>query len=307
MKPMVLFLLFLSWGIFALRATAQVGAVQQIAPGVYFREGDLEHKGHCNNAWIIFEDYVVVIDANFPSGAEEVLPEVQRTTSKPIRFVVDTHHHGDHAYGNIIWVRNGVVPVAQENVIDEIKRYEPKRWGEAAKEREDVRKLGLPSIKAPTLLYPDRLVFDDGERRLELHYYGWAHTRGDSLGYMPKEKILFTGDVCVNGPYNYMGDGNSESWVRVLESAQKLDFETIMPGHGPLARNGKEVLAGQKRFLQELRKQVKSQVDAKKSLDETKRSLHLPDSVRNWAGNDLPSQIEQVYKEMTGQIALTPY
>jgi glyoxylase-like metal-dependent hydrolase (beta-lactamase superfamily II) len=283
-------------------AAAQVGQVQEIVPGVYFRQGELEHKGHCNNGWIVFEDYVVVIDANFPSGAEEVLPEVRRTTSKPIRFVFDTHHHGDHAYGNIIWVRNGAVPVAQENVLTEMKRFEPQRWEDTAKTREDVRKLGLAGPKAPTLLFPNRMIFDDGQRRLELMYFGTAHTRGDGFGYLPKEKILFTGDACVNGPFNFMGDGNSESWVRVLEAADKLDFNIIVPGHGPLARNGKEVLAGQKQFFLELRQQVKSLIDAHKSLDEIKRSVRLSDSVHNWVGDSLPGQIEQVYKEMTGQV-----
>jgi len=302
MRAGSIFLFLLALGMAPDRTMAQVGKVQEVVPGVYFRQGDLEHKGHCNNAWIIFEDFVVVIDANFPNGAEEILPEIRNTTAKPIRFVVDTHHHGDHAYGNVIWVRNGAVPVAQENVISELKRYDPQRWLDAAKQREDVRRLGLPGPKPPTLLFPNQLIFDDGKRRLELHYFGVAHTRGDTIGYMPGERILFTGDACVNGPYNYMGDGNSESWVGVLESAEKLDFQTLVPGHGPLERNGREVLAGQKEFFQELRRQVKSLIDAGKPLSEIRNSVRLPDSVKNWTGDSLPSQIEQVYKEMTAQV-----
>jgi len=301
-KTIKLFLGFAVLGIFPAAARAQVGEVQEVAPGVYFRQGDIEHKGHCNNGWVIFEDYVVVIDANFPNGAEEVIPDIRRTTSKPIRFVFDTHHHGDHAYGNRIWVLNGAVPVAQENVLEEIKRYEPQRWEDAAKEREDVRKLGPQGFKPPTLLFPDRLIFDDGKRRLELLYFGVAHTHGDGFGYLPREKILFTGDACVNGPHNYMGDGDSESWIKTLEATEKLDFETILPGHGPLARDGRRVMAGQKQFFLELRKQVKGLLDAKKSLDEVKSSVRLPEAVGNWVGDSLPSQIEQVYKEMTGQI-----
>ncbi|MBI1941382.1 MAG: MBL fold metallo-hydrolase [Acidobacteria bacterium] len=302
MKTIKPFLLLFVLGIFPAAAPAQVGKVQEIAPGVYFRQGDLEHKGHCNNAWVIFEDYVVVIDANFPSGAEEVLPEIRRTTSKPIRFVFDTHHHGDHAYGNMIWVLSGAVPVAQENVREEIKRYEPRRWEEVAHEREDVKKLGPHGFKAPTLLFPDRMIFDDGRRRLELLYFGVAHTRGDGFGHMPNERILFTGDACLNGPYNYMGDGDSESWIKVLETAEKLNFDIILPGHGPVARDGKRILAGQKQFFIQLRKQVKDLIEAKKSLDEIRSAVRLPDAVRNWVGKELPSQIEQVYKEMTGAI-----
>ncbi len=57
------------------------------------------HQGHCNNGWVIFKDYVLVIDANFPSGAQNIFPKIRAITPKPIRFAFDTHHHGDHATG----------------------------------------------------------------------------------------------------------------------------------------------------------------------------------------------------------------
>ena len=88
---------------------SQVGRVQKLAPDVYFHEGDIG-KAHCNNAWVVFDDYVLVIDANYPSGAREVLPKIRETTSKPIRFAFDTHHHGDHAYGNQVWAEQGATP-----------------------------------------------------------------------------------------------------------------------------------------------------------------------------------------------------
>src|SRR5687767_114063 len=90
---------------------SQINAVKELAPGVYFHEGDLDGKGHCNNGWVIFDDYVLVLDANFPSGALEIIPKIKAQTSKPIRFAFDTHHHGDHAYANQIWVDQGAVPV----------------------------------------------------------------------------------------------------------------------------------------------------------------------------------------------------
>ena len=72
---------------------AQVNQVQKLATDVYFHEGDLKGKGHCNNGWIIFEDYVLVIDGNFPSGAKEIIPKIRAITDKPIRFAFDTHMH----------------------------------------------------------------------------------------------------------------------------------------------------------------------------------------------------------------------
>ena len=72
------------------------------------------------DAWIVFDDYVLVVDANFPSGARLVIPKIKGATDKPIRFAFDTHHHGDHAYGNQVWVEEGAIPVAHTGVIDEI-------------------------------------------------------------------------------------------------------------------------------------------------------------------------------------------
>jgi glyoxylase-like metal-dependent hydrolase (beta-lactamase superfamily II) len=111
-------------GILQRQLASQINTVKELAPGVYFHEGDLRGKGHCNNGWVIFEDYVLVLDANFPSGAQEILPKIKAQTSKPIRFAFDTHHHGDHAYGNQVWADNGAVPVAHENVVAEMRKYD---------------------------------------------------------------------------------------------------------------------------------------------------------------------------------------
>ena len=166
-------------------ARGQVGEVRTLAPDVYFHEGDIA-KGHCNNGWVVLEDYVLVVDANFPSGARAILPKIRALSTKPIRFAFDTHHHGDHAYGNQVWVDEGAVPLAHTGVVEEMKKYEtghyggkPGRWEQEAKEREDLKGSRL---KPPSLLFPDRLIFDDGQRRVELLHLGTAHTHGDGLG-----------------------------------------------------------------------------------------------------------------------------
>ena len=70
----------------SLFADDEIGVVQKVAPNVYFHQGDLD-KGHCNQGWIVFKDYVLVVDGNFPSGVEVVLPKIKATTDKPIKFV----------------------------------------------------------------------------------------------------------------------------------------------------------------------------------------------------------------------------
>src|SRR5436305_14380560 len=83
--------------------------VREVAPGVFFRYSAISATdlsvpfGGSNNIWVVFDEYVVVIDANFPQGATEVIAAIKKTTDKPIRYVLDSHHHGDHAYGNAVF------------------------------------------------------------------------------------------------------------------------------------------------------------------------------------------------------------
>src|SRR5579884_2730561 len=100
---------------------SEINKVVPVAKDVYFHQGDIDHQGHCNNGWIIFRDYVLVIDANFPSGAENILPKIRAITSKPVRFAFDTHHHGDHTYGNQVMFDNGATPLAHTGVLEEMK------------------------------------------------------------------------------------------------------------------------------------------------------------------------------------------
>jgi len=287
----------------AAETPSQVNQVQTIAPDVYFHEGDIKGHGHCNNGWVIFEDYVLVIDGNFPSGANEIIPKIKAMTSKPIRFAFDTHHHGDHAYGNQVWVDNGAVPVAHTGVVEEMKKYEPQRWLDSAKTRPDV---AASKLKFPTLLFPERMIFDDGTHRVELIYFGVAHTHGDGFAWLPKEKILFTGDACVNGPYNYTGDGDSGQWVTTLEGARKLGATTVCPGHGPIGTG--TVLDDQQNYFIELRKQVKQRVDAPKSaeqmrteVDAIKAALQKQERIKRYVGDFLPAQVEKAWVEMGGK------
>jgi cyclase len=289
----------------------EVGKVDAVASNVYFHEGDLTGHGHCNNGWIVFEDYVLVIDANFPSGAQGILPKIRALTEKPIRFAFDTHHHGDHAYGNQVWVENGATPVAHTGVIEEMKRYEtghygnkPGRWEETAQGRADVK---ASKLKPPSVLFPKELFFDDGKQRVELIHLGVAHTHGDAFAWLPKERILFTGDACVNGPYNYVGDGNVEKWIRTLDAAKKLGAKIVCPGHGVRAEAA--LLEDQRLYFRTLRDQVGKLVREKKTAREVRDSVEAIRAVvtgnpriARYVGKEMfAAQVEKVYTEMTGE------
>jgi len=294
------------------QARAEVNQVTNIAPDVYFHEGDLKGHGHCNNGWVVFEDYVLVIDGNFPSGAKEIIPKIKAITDKPIRFVFDTHHHGDHSYGNQTWVDLGATPVANVGVIEEMKKYEtgyygglPGRWEKSTKDRPDV---AASKLKPPSLLYDKKMIFDDGKHRVELLYFGVAHTHGDGFAWLPKEKILFTGDACVNGPYNYATDGDTAAWIKTLDGAHKLGAQIVCPGHGPLATG--QLLADQQNYFIELRKQVRKHFhdkpeEMKDAVGQIKSSLEKQQAIARYVGDFLSTQVEKVWTEMGGKPFLT--
>jgi cyclase len=299
-------------GLYQHRLVSQTDTVRELAPGVFFHEGDLRGKGHCNNGWVVFDDYVLVIDANFPSGAQQVIQKIKAQTGKPIRFAFDTHHHGDHAYGNQVWADNGGTIVAHENVLSEMRKYEtglfgrtPGRWEESAKQREDVR---VARLKPPSLLYRDVMIFDDGTHRVELRYFGVGHTQGDGFAWLPNERILFTGDAAVNGPYNFLGDGNSAAWIETLAAARKLGASIVAPGHGPVGDGG--VLEAQRQFFVALRAEVAKrknlapeQVQADVPTIRTALIARHPTYIDpgEKAVASFESQVAQVYREFTGK------
>jgi cyclase len=159
------------------------------------------------------------------------------------------------------------------------------------------------------VLFPKELYFDDGKHRVELMHIGVAHTHGDALAWLPNEKILFTGDVCVNGPYNYVGDGDTGKWVATLEAAKKLGAKTICTGHGP--RSVSTVLDDQQMFFKVLQDQVHAKLtnaspeEAKAQIEAIRKTLKGTAQIARYvsdAGKDdgFPSQVHKVYEELTG-------
>jgi glyoxylase-like metal-dependent hydrolase (beta-lactamase superfamily II) len=279
--------------------------VKEVAPGVFFRYSAISANdpavvfGGSNNTWVVFEDYVVVIDANFPGPAADVIAAIKKTTDKPIRYVLDTHHHGDHAYGNAVFGQAGASIVAQRNCARLLRVDGPedfRKAGEGPTGRKDV---AGSRLKVPSVVFDDKLVLDDGTQRVEFLFLGHAHTAGDAFAYLPRQKLLCSGDACVNGAYNFMGHSDSASWIRVLERAQQLDVNLVLPGHGPLA--GKDLLERQKHYFVELRRQVQQGVDAGKDAEDVVKQIDMP-WYKEWTGvTPSPDNVQFVYAELTGR------
>ena len=95
---------------------------RELAPGVFMRAAEPGKRIIANAGWVVFRDYVLVIDANYPWGARAILDDIQKTTDKPIKFVFDTHYHGDHAHGNGVFVDAGATIVCSADCMEESLR-----------------------------------------------------------------------------------------------------------------------------------------------------------------------------------------
>jgi len=269
-------------------------APQLIAPGVWFLLGD-SSKGYSNTTVIEMRDYLIVVDANYPGRAKELLQIIPTLSPKPVRYVFDTHAHGDHSYGNSTWTAAGATTLAYIGVVKEMDRYEPERWHIAEQKREDVRDLHQPNVEYPKQTFTrSPFILRDKTRTVEFIHFGWAHTQGDAFVWLPHERILCTGDAAVNGPRNKLWDADIANWPRVLARAIALHPLHVIPGHGDAG--GEEILTGQRQYLIDLRATVAVQM----KLGRTPANivLNLPARDANWVRKDPSDAIEPTYNEL---------
>jgi len=254
---------------------AQTKPVRELAQGVFYYFGDELQQKSANCLWVVFKEYVLAIDANYPWGATEIIHEIRKTTTKPIRFVFNTHYHHDHTFGNCIFVDSGAVVVSTKNAAQEMKTLGQKEWDHGTSY--SGRNMKGYRREFPSLTFSGKLIFDDGEHRVELIKMGPAHTSGDGVAFLPKEKILATGDLCVNGnPWgNNVADDDADydRWLKVLDTLASWDIKTVMPGHGELGTVG--TLKEQRSYLADMLEQVRQGIAAGKSKEQLVKEIDL--------------------------------
>jgi cyclase len=212
--------LILPLAFFALPAPAQPTLnVQKLGDGVWSAEAD---KG-ANVAWFVISDGVVVVDSgNDEATARLALEKIAETAGKPVRHLIITHAHGDHANGAAVFAAAGAEVICQEN-------------GAAAVASVLRRPAAAPSKpSAGVVAISDRLAFFGGSRRAAVYFLGPGHTNGDLIVLLPEEKILFSGDLVVNGrlPYLQSPDADPRGWEQILVRLAALDVDKVAPGHG---------------------------------------------------------------------------
>jgi glyoxylase-like metal-dependent hydrolase (beta-lactamase superfamily II) len=299
----------------ALRAEAQViqgktYKFEKIADGVYYA------TGASNNPVIVNErDVMLVDDGTTPAAARALLADLKLVTDKPVRYVVNTHFHYDHTDGNSVFGPE-VEIMAHEYVRTAILTFdvlnrEPYRTSQGtrvpaqieslkkqlADEKDAARQAALKQQLAaaqtsweqlqevkpapPNVTYTSKLVLHKGPREIQLLFLGRGHTGGDTVVFLPRERIVCTGDL-MESQLAYMGDAFFDEWVATLEALKKLDFDVVLPGHGAPFRDKGHITAFQSYLtdvtaqVTNLKKQGVAAEEAAKRVDLTAHQKDFP-------------------------------
>ena len=249
--------------------------IKPVADGVYAAIAKPAYKVNCNAAIILLDDGVLVVDTHSkPSAARALIEQIKKLTPKPVKYVVNTHFHWDHYQGNEAYPSSW--PAGVEIISSEATRANIERIGiprikneivtlpqEIAGLKNDLEKASTPEQKAaiqdnlrqaeaylgelkliqvtlPTITFDHSLILHRKSRTVEILWLGRAHTDGDVFVFLPKEKVLCTGDA-LHGWTPFMGDSYPYDWIKTLDAAEKLDFDSVIGGHG-------DVMHGKQRF-----------------------------------------------------------
>ncbi len=278
-------------------ATPDVPAAPGAVPGLTYKLDRVADGVYCaiaggvpyyvsNSVVILGSEGVAVVDSGAgPGEARVLLDAIRKVTDLPVRYVVDTHFHFDHAFGSESFA--GAIVVGHDatgdmlgpdalqmktvaGYIAGLPAQIAKARAEAEKEADGQKRgdaLGRAAAleayqqelasfrpKAPTVTFADSLTLELGGREVRLLHVGRGHTAGDVVVHLPKERIVCTGDL-YNGYIGFMGDAYVDEWAETLERLKALEFDTVIPGHGS-PFTGKDGIAPVQACLRDLWRQV---------------------------------------------------
>ena len=170
-----------------------------------------------NTTALVTNEGVILIDDKFEIDFANIVAEVKKLTPQPIKYVVNTHHHGDHSGGNAKMQAMNVQIVASEQARDNM--VDGKMPGQ------------------PAMAFDHHASIHLGGKHVELYHFGRSHTNGDVVALFPAQRTLAAGDMFTFGDdvpelIDYSGGGSAKEWTSTLDSALQLDFDNVVPGHG---------------------------------------------------------------------------
>jgi len=258
--------------------------LRELAPDVYAVLGDTGRgvEGRPNAGFVVTTDGVVVVDAlASPRQGQQLLRTIRRVTDLPIAWLVLTHHHPDHHFGSVELRRAGARVIAHPD-----RRSLASEGGEDALIADWVRVVGLDAMRGFEFAdTPDRPVTTSdtlrvGGKIIVVTHPGPGHSPGDLLVWLPRERVLFAGDVLVEDGVSMVVDGNSSQLLRVLDTVDGMHARVVVPGHGAIPARPADLVRRTREYLTGLQSEMRAAVEKGVPMRRATASLPAADSTR---------------------------
>jgi len=268
----------------------------------------LTAEGDPNSGVIVGDDGVMVVDARAtPVLARELIERIRGVTDKPIKYVLLSHYHavrvlGASAYGaEHVIASQGTYGLIRERGQQDFDS-EAQRFPRLFRAVETV-----PGLTWPTLVFERSLTLFMGKREVQILHLGKGHTKGDTVAWLPREKVLFSGDLVEYGAAPYCGDAHFREWPETLEKLRALGAEKLVPGRGEAVMTAAEVnraIDGTQGFLRDMTREVEAGVRDGRRLKEVYDAAYkaMAPKYGQWVifEHCQPFNVSRCYDEMSG-------
>ncbi|MEE4304356.1 MAG: MBL fold metallo-hydrolase [Wenzhouxiangella sp.] len=267
--------------------------VESLGSGVHMLSG----RGG-NIGLVVTEDGAFLIDDQYAPLTDKILEAVRSVTDQPVKFVLNTHWHGDHTGGNENMAGKGALVVAHENVRERMS-------SEQVNEFFGRTTPASPDGALPVVTFNDSISFHLGEHEIRSFHVPHAHTDGDSVVHLPDANVIHAGDTVFYGLYPFVDVDSGGSLAGTIAAVERIaelaDGETvIIPGHGPLI--DREQLFAYHDMLTTVEGRLEEAIDEGMSLEEIQEAGLTAEYDEQWGGGFIPADrwIELLHRSMTG-------
>src|ERR1044072_5802673 len=241
----------------------RTGSLRQLTPGNY-----VFSSTSFNSGVIATSEGVIVLDALTSEAiARQEREAIASVIKQPVRFLVSSTFHNNYTWGNVAF--QDVVKIGHED-------YRTDLLAQMQRDRasRDEQKARLPQIT-----YRDRLTIHVDGKEIQVLFLGKGHTRGDSIIFVPQDRIAYVSELYFSDQFLYINDGYGVSWLKTLDAVEALPADIIVPGHGPIPQDPKETRQGLHRFRQmllDLRDAVQNEINRGATEDQAAAAVMLP-------------------------------
>ena len=274
---------------------ASSGSLKQIIPGHYVYTSTAPGRSAFNSGVIVTSEGGVVLDAldseAIGRGAREAISSVIK---QPVRFLISSTHHDNYTRGNVAY--GDVLKIGHENYRTDLLQLLTAARASAEEQ----------TAKLPNQTFRDRLTLYFGGKEIQILYLGRAHTRGDSILFVPQDRIAYLSELFFSEQFPNMAEGYGVSWLRALDAVEALGADIFVPGHGPIPEDPRQTRPGLHRMRQifvDARDAIQNEIARGATEDQAVAAVKLQqyEKLPTYAGQR-EIMVRRMYKELTGKL-----